>query len=179
MTYVSSDLHDADDVNVAVLGTASQVADGDEVVGDGGDVSGVLGQLHHAVVLEGELVLVVELGVLLVGVLHRAVVDVEHLPDDSLVEELVALLLEGRHPDLPRVVHEVHGEELPRSRRLVPGLDVGLAGDPEHEGHYTDNDRTRRALPGLDGPLVLVGSDAADGRHVVLLTGGCRPRGQH
>ena len=105
---VPGSLHHPDDVHVAVLGTAGEVADTHEVVGDGGDVPGVLGQLHHSVVLEGKLVVVVELGVLLVGVLDGAITDVEDFPHDSLVVEGVTLLLESCDSDLPGVVHHVH-----------------------------------------------------------------------
>ena len=58
----------------------------------------------------------------------------------GVLVELVALLLEGRHPDLPALVHQVHREELAGPRGLVPRPDVALGCDA-----------------GLDGPLILGG----------------------
>ena len=38
---------------------------------------------------------------------------VEYFTNNGLVIEGIALLLESGDPDLPRLVHQVHGEELP------------------------------------------------------------------
>ena len=125
-------LHHAHHVHVRVLRHAAEVGDLDEVVVDAGDVvSVVLAQVEGAVVLEGQFVVVVEFAVLLVGVLDGAVGDEVDLADHGLVEEGVALILEGRDPDLSRVVHHVHREELASAVRLGPGLHVRFAADPE------------------------------------------------
>ena len=43
---------------------------------------------------------------------------------------LVALLLEGRAPDLARLVQQVHGEEVALALGVAPAPDVGLVRHP-------------------------------------------------
>lgn len=83
-----------------------EISDADEVEGDGGDVGGVVGAGDDlGDVAERDLVVVLDVGVLAVGRLQRAVADQEDLADLDHRVELVALFFEGSGANLARFVN--------------------------------------------------------------------------
>ena len=86
-----------------------QVAQLDKLKGERGDGRGVFVSHHDHLgrLPEGQLVVIVEVAVLFVGRFEGAVVDEVDLANLAQVVVLVALLLEGRGPNLARLVDQV------------------------------------------------------------------------